>query len=119
MTEIPSPGLGTSGNGEPEQCARTVQTALELGYRHIDTAQMYKNEAAVGDGIDRADVPRQEIFLATKILPDNLAHDDVLATTDESLDRLGVEQVDLLYIHWPMRAYDAEDTLSAFDRLYM
>ncbi|WP_458208503.1 aldo/keto reductase [Haladaptatus sp. NG-SE-30] len=118
MTEIPSPGLGTSGNSDPEQCAETVATALELGYRHIDTAQMYENEAAVGEGIARADVPRDEVFLATKVLPDTLAHDDVLRTTDESLDRLGVEYVDLLYVHWPMRAYEAEDTLPAFDELY-
>jgi 2,5-diketo-D-gluconate reductase B len=78
---------------------------------------MYENEAAVGAGIARADVPRREVFLATKILSDNLAHDDALATADESLDRLGVEYVNLLYVHWPMRAYDAADTLSAFDHL--
>ncbi|WP_458188917.1 aldo/keto reductase [Haladaptatus sp. NG-WS-4] len=118
MREIPSPGLGTSGNSDPEQCAETVETALELGYRHVDTAQMYENEAAVGDGIARADISREDVFLATKVLPDNLAYDDVLETTDESLDRLGVEYVDLLYVHWPMRAYDASDTLPAFDRLY-
>ncbi|SHL50035.1 2,5-diketo-D-gluconate reductase B [Haladaptatus paucihalophilus DX253] len=118
MTEIPSPGLGTSGNKDPEQCAETVRTALSLGYRHIDTAQMYDNESGVGDGIAAADVPREEVFLATKVLPDNLAHDDVLESTAESLDRLGTDYIDLLYVHWPMKAYDAEDTLPAFDTLY-
>ncbi|WP_435156185.1 aldo/keto reductase [Haladaptatus sp. DFWS20] len=117
MTEIPSPGLGTSGNKDAARCAETVQTALELGYRHVDTAQMYENEEPVGEGIARADVPREEVFLATKVLPDNLAHDDVLETTKRSLDRLGTDYVDLLYVHWPMRAYDAENTLPAFDRL--
>ncbi len=117
MTKIPSPGLGTSGNEDPEQCAETVQTALELGYRHVDTAQAYDNEESVGEGIARADVPRDEVFLATKVHPENLARDDVLETTQGSLDRLGTDYVDLLYVHWPMRAYDAEDTLPAFDRL--
>ncbi len=118
MIEIPSPGLGTSGNKDPEQCAETIRTALELGYRHIDTAQMYENEAGVGDGIERADVPREDIFLATKVLPANLAYDDVFSSVEESLDKLGTEYVDLLYVHWPMEAYDAEETLPAFDELY-
>ncbi len=64
------------------------------------------------------DVPREEIFLATKILPDNLAYDDVLETAEESLNKLGTDYVDLLYVHWPMKAYDAENTLPAFDELY-
>ncbi|WP_266079081.1 aldo/keto reductase [Haladaptatus caseinilyticus] len=117
MAEIPSPGLGTSGNKDESQCAKTVQTALELGYRHIDTAQMYDNETPVGVGIAHADVPRDDVFLATKVLPDNLSHDDVLETTQKSLDRLGTDYVDLLYVHWPMRAYEPSDTLPAFDTL--
>ncbi|WP_158058325.1 aldo/keto reductase [Halorussus halophilus] len=117
MTHVPSPGLGTSGNDDPDQCTESVATALELGYRHLDTAQMYENEDAVGDGIAESDVPREDVFLATKVLPENLAPEDVLRTADESLDRLGVEQVDLFYVHWPMKAYDAEETLPAFDEL--
>ncbi|WP_342766294.1 aldo/keto reductase [Haladaptatus sp. AB643] len=118
VIEIPSPGLGTSQNKDPEQCAETIRTALDVGYRHIDTAQMYENEAEVGDGIASSDVPREDIFLATKVLPANLAYDDVFSSVDESLDKLGTEYVDLLYVHWPMEAYDAEDTLPAFDELY-
>jgi 2,5-diketo-D-gluconate reductase B len=114
---LPAPGLGTSGNDEFETCAATVREALELGYRHVDTAQMYDNEAAVGEGIERAAVDRDEVFLATKVHPDNLAPDDVHETARESLDRLGVEQVDLLYVHWPVSAYDAGATLPAFDEL--
>ena len=114
---MPMLGLGTWQNEDPEQCAESVRTALEMGYRHIDTAQIYGNEDAVGDGIAAADVDREEIFLATKVWIDNLEHDDVLETTRESLDRLGVDYVDLLYVHWPSRTYDAEETLGAFSEL--
>ncbi|QLK26118.1 aldo/keto reductase [Natrinema zhouii] len=115
---MPMLGLGTWQNDDPEQCAESVQTALETGYRHIDTAQAYGNEAAVGEGIAAADTDREEVFLATKVWPENLAHDDVLETARDSLDRLGVDSVDLLYVHWPSRTYDAEETLSAFSELY-
>ncbi len=115
---MPMLGLGTWKNSDPATCAESVATALEMGYRHIDTAQAYDNEAAVGDGIDRAAVDREDIFLATKIWIDNLAYDDVLETAKASLDRLGVDSVDLLYVHWPSRTYDAEDTLAAFNELY-
>ncbi|MEZ3143231.1 aldo/keto reductase [Halobaculum sp. MBLA0143] len=107
-------GLGTWENEDAEQCATSVATALEAGYRHVDTAQIYENEAAVGDGIARADVPREDVFLATKVWIDSLAPEDVARTTRESLDRLGVDSVDLLYVHWPARTYEPEATLSAF-----
>jgi 2,5-diketo-D-gluconate reductase B len=115
---LPALGLGTSGNDEFEQCAETVADALELGYRHVDTAQMYDNEEAVGAGIERADVPREEVVVATKVHPDNLAYEDAKTTAHESLDRLGLETVDMLYVHWPTSAYDPEETLRAFDELY-
>jgi len=111
-------GLGTWQNDDPEQCAASVRTALEMGYRNIDTAQGYDNEDAVGRGIETADVPREEVFLATKVDTDSLAHDDVLESTEASLDKLGTDYVDLLYVHWPIETYDAEGTLSAFDELY-
>lgn len=115
--DMPMLGLGTWENDDPEQCADSVRTALEMGYRHVDTAQAYGNEHAVGDGIAAADVDREDVFLATKVWIDSLADDDVLATTEESLERLGVEYVDLLYVHWPARTYDPADTLGAFDEL--
>jgi 2,5-diketo-D-gluconate reductase B len=115
---MPTLGIGTWQNTDPDQCANSVQTALEMGYRHVDTAQAYDNEADVGRGIERADVDREDVFLATKVRIGNLAYDDVLETTEESLNRLGVDSVDLLYVHWPARAYDPEDTLPAFDELY-
>ncbi|WP_276254030.1 aldo/keto reductase [Halomontanus rarus] len=115
---MPMLGLGTWQNTDPEQCAESVRTALEMGYRHVDTAQAYGNEDAVGEGIARADVDREEVFLATKISTANLARDDVLETARDSLDRLGVDTIDLLYVHWPKGEYDPEDTLPAFDELY-
>ena len=116
--EMPMLGLGTWKNSDPTACAESVATALETGYRHIDTAQVYNNEAAVGNGIEQAVVDREEVFLATKIWIDNLAYDNVLETAEASLDRLGVDSVDLLYVHWPSRTYDAEETLAAFNRLF-
>ncbi|WP_248515848.1 aldo/keto reductase [Salinarchaeum laminariae] len=113
----PALGVGTWQNEDPEQCAASVKTALEAGYRHVDTAQIYGNESAVGDGIAAADVDRDDIFLATKVWIDNLDFDDVIATTEESLDKLGVDAVDLLYVHWPARAYEPEETFSAFAEL--
>ena len=114
---IPALGIGTWQNEDPEQCAESVRTALEAGYRHVDTAQIYGNESAVGDGIAAADVERDDIFLATKVWIDELQHDDVIASTEESLEKLGVDRVDLLYVHWPAREYEPEDSLSAFAEL--
>ncbi|GAA0659336.1 aldo/keto reductase [Salarchaeum japonicum] len=115
---MPVLGIGTWQNEDPAQCAQSVQTALDMGYRHVDTAQIYGNEDAVGDGIEQADVARDDVFLATKIWTSELSHDDVLESFEESLDKLGTDYVDLLYVHWPANEYDAADTLSAFDELY-
>jgi diketogulonate reductase-like aldo/keto reductase len=115
---MPALGFGTWQNDDHEQCVESVRTALEVGHRHIDTAQAYGNEAAVGEGIDAASVDREDVFLATKVWIDQLAHDDVLASTEASLDRLGTDYLDLLYVHWPADAYGPEGTLSAFEELY-
>ena len=117
MDALPPIGFGTWQNDDHEQCAESVRTALEVGYRHVDTAQAYENEAAVGEGIATSSVDREDVFLATKVNTPNLAYDDVLETTAASLDRLGVDAVDLLYVHWPLDAYDPEGTLAAFDEL--
>ena len=116
--DFPAMGLGTSGNKDPETCRRTVAEALEMGYRHVDTAQMYDNEEPVGEGIADADVDREEVLLATKVHPSNLAYEDAKDTARESLDRLGVDAVDLLYVHWPMRAYEPEESLRAMNELH-
>ncbi|WP_435073773.1 aldo/keto reductase [Halorubrum sp. HHNYT27] len=114
---MPVLGLGTWENEDPAQCAASVTTALETGYRHVDTAQIYGNEAAVGDGIATADVDRDDVFLATKVWINQLAPEDVVASTRESLEKLGTEYVDLLYVHWPAGAYDPAETLPAFAEL--
>jgi len=115
---MPTLGLGTWQNTDPQQCADSVRTALDVGYRHVDTAQAYGNEAAVGEGIVAADVDREDVFLATKVWIDQLSHEDVLHSARESLNDLGVDSVDLLYVHWPAGDYDPEDTLRAFEQLY-
>nr|WP_302082853.1 aldo/keto reductase [Salinibaculum sp. KK48] len=115
---MPMLGLGTWENTDHDQCADSVQTALEMGYRHIDTAQAYRNEDAVGEGIAAADVDREEVFLATKVWTSKLSHEKVIQSTNASLDALGVDYVDLLYVHWPANEYDPEETLAAFEQLY-
>lgn len=113
---VPAVGLGTMGLDTPSE-AEAVTTALEMGYRHVDTAQIYGNESVVGDAIAASAVPREDVFLATKVWADKLAYDDVIESTRESMDRLGVESLDLLYVHRPIDAYDPEETLAAFDHL--
>ncbi len=115
---MPVLGLGTWQNDDHEQCTESVRRALALGYRHVDTAQIYRNEAAVGDAIEQASIPREDIFLATKVWIRNLSYEDVLGSTQASLERLGTDYLDLLYVHWPSGAYEPADTLAAFDDLY-
>lgn len=115
---MPGLGLGTWQNDDPKQCEASVRTALETGYRHIDTAQAYGNETAVGRGIATSNVDRESVFLATKLWTDNLGYDAVFESTAESLDRLGTDYVDLLYVHWPAGDYDPEETLGALEELY-
>ncbi|MFC4448311.1 aldo/keto reductase [Halorussus aquaticus] len=113
---MPTFGLGTY-QMDYDECVESVRTALRMGYRHIDTAEGYDNEDAVGDAVDEYGIGREDLFLATKIGPQNLDYDHVLTNADESLDRLGVEYVDLLYVHWPTGEYEATDTLEAFVEL--
>ena len=114
---MPVLGLGTWENDDPAQCTESVANALDAGYRHVDTAQIYGNEAAVGEGIAASDVDRDEIFLASKVWIDNLSPADVASSTRESLDKLGVDAVDLMYVHWPAGEYEPEETLPAFGEL--
>jgi 2,5-diketo-D-gluconate reductase B len=113
MDELDDVGLGTMGIEDPA----TIETAIDLGYRHLDTAQIYDNESVVGDGVSRADCDRSTLFVATKVWIDRFEYDDVIQSTIESLDRLGMEYVDLLYVHRPRGQYDPDETLAAFDEL--
>ncbi|MFO7926634.1 MAG: aldo/keto reductase [Halobacteriota archaeon] len=114
---MPGLGLGTWQNDDPDACAESVRIAVEMGYRHVDTAQIYRNEGAVGRGLTEASVDRDDVFLATKVWINKLAYDDVIELTEESLERLGTDYLDLLYVHWPSGEYDPEETLSAFEQL--
>ena len=98
---IPVLGYGTWRNNDPKECVNGVKWALEHGYRHIDTAQMYGNEAEVGEGIRLSGVPREEIYLTTKLNNDNHGYENAKRTIDESLERLGTDYLDLFLIHWP------------------
>jgi 2,5-diketo-D-gluconate reductase B len=113
---VPALGFGTwalSGNAA-YQATRMV---LDLGYRHIDTAQIYGNEAEIGRAIRESGLPRGEIFLTTKIAPSNLRKADVRHSHEESLKRLGLDHVDLLLIHWPNASIPLGETLEALTRL--
>ena len=116
--DVPRLGLGTYQNTDPEQCAESVRTALETGYRHVDTAQGYENEEYVGEGIAASDVDRGDVYLATKITTSQLAYEDALSSTRESAEKLGVDAVDLVYVHWPIRTYDPAGTTRALNELY-
>jgi diketogulonate reductase-like aldo/keto reductase len=97
---IPALGCGTwqlRGN----ECTAIVAEALRVGFRHIDTAQGYANEAEVGAGIRESGVPRSEIFLTTKVRPDFASRTKLLRSVEDSLGRLGLDVIDLLLIHWP------------------
>ncbi|WP_128475932.1 aldo/keto reductase [Halorussus pelagicus] len=110
-------GLGTYQIEAYDECVETVGQALRMGYRHIDTAEGYDNEDAVGDAVADSDVDRDDVFLATKVSPDNLDYDHVLTSAADSFERLGVDFVDLLYVHWPTGEYETTDTLEAFAEL--
>ena len=94
-----------------------VEAAIDLGYRHLDTAQVYGNEAVVGEAVANSDVPREELTVATKLWVTDLAPGDVRGSARASLDRLGLSYVDLLYVHRPREAYDPAGTLPALDEL--
>jgi diketogulonate reductase-like aldo/keto reductase len=97
---IPAIGLGT-WTLKDSTCAEIVASAIRGGYRHIDTARMYDNEAAVGEGLRASGVARDEIFVTTKVWRDDIADGDLQRSAEASLKRLGLDQVDLLLIHWP------------------
>ena len=115
-TAVPAIGLGT-WQAKGEECSEAVRKALNLGYRHIDTAQAYENERAVGKGIKESDVERGEIFLTTKVWRDRLEPKKLKDSVDESLEKLGTDYVDLLLIHWPFPDLDLEGALEKMNEL--
>lgn len=109
---MPVIGFGTwEINGT--RCTDAVSNALNIGYRHIDTAQIYGNEKEVGKGIRASGIKRDEIFLTTKVATGNLTATRIIRTTDESLERLDTGYVDLLLIHWPTSTMNLGECLEA------
>ena len=113
--KIPAIGLGTwelSGR----TCSRIVEQALRLGYRHIDTAQIYENEREVGEGLRASGVRRDEVFVTTKVWTSHFAPNDLERSAKESLARLRLTDVDLLLLHWPNPQIPLTETLGALAR---
>lgn len=113
---IPAIGLGT-WELRGRDCARVVEQALRLGYRHVDTAQMYENEREVGDGVRSSGVPRNDVFVTTKVWTTHFAPLDLERSTKESLARLRFDHVDLLLLHWPNPQVPLSETLGALARM--
>ncbi len=111
---IPAIGFGT-WDLPSDRVQHLVEHAIGLGYRHVDTAQMYKNETPVGAGIKSSGIARDEIFLTTKIWPDEFTSDAFRRATDERLKLLGVDQVDLLLLHWPSKTVPLAETIEALN----
>lgn len=112
--QIPALGFGTF-ELEPADAEAMVAHALEVGYRHIDTAQMYKNEEAVGRGIAKSGVAREDIFLTTKVWTDQFSDGDLQASVRKSLEKLGTDYVDLILLHWPNPEISLKETLGALN----
>ena len=117
--EIPQLGFGVY-QVPPEETADTVATALEVGYRHIDTAEMYRNEKGVGEGIARSGIDRGEIFVTSKLNNGFHRRDDALRAFDQTLADLGSEYLDLFLIHWPLPGIDVDyvETWKALEEIY-
>jgi 2,5-diketo-D-gluconate reductase A len=115
--QIPQLGFGVF-QVPPEDAAEAVTRALDVGYRHIDTAAAYQNEAGVGEAIVNGDLERGDVFVTTKLWNDHHGHDSALRALDRSLERLGFDYVDLYLIHWPVPARDDYvETWQAFTEL--
>jgi 2,5-diketo-D-gluconate reductase A len=116
--EIPQLGFGVF-QVPPEDTQEVVEEALEVGYRHIDTARAYRNERGVGAAIAASGIPREEIFVTTKLWNSQQGYESTLGAFRKSLDRLGLDRIDLYLIHWPVPTEGrALDTWRAFERIH-
>ncbi|MGM7701425.1 aldo/keto reductase [Pseudalkalibacillus sp. Hm43] len=115
--EMPRLGFGVFKVEEGSEVIDSVKTALEVGYRSIDTAAIYKNEEGVGQAIKDANVPREELFITTKVWNKDQGYESTLKAFDESLEKLGLDYVDLYLIHWPVEG-KYNDTWKAMEKLY-
>lgn len=115
--KMPYFGLGVYLSEDGQEVINAVKWALDEGYRHVDTASVYKNESGVGRGITESSVPREEVFLVSKVWNSDQGYDSTLKAFDDSLARLGTDYLDLYLIHWPV-AGKYKDTWRALERLY-
>lgn len=123
--EIPCVGFGTYLTPDGDTCVNSVKEALSAGYRHIDTAEFYANEESVGKALAESGIPRDEVFVTTKLWNTNQGYDSALRHFEMSAKKLGLDTVDMYLIHWPMaKDFVADypktllDTWRAFERLY-
>ena len=114
--QIPLLGLGVYQSRPGEETQRAVEAALAVGYRHVDTARAYGNERDVAEGIVASGVPRDEVFVTTKLWNSDQGYDETLRACDASLARLGTERVDLYLVHWPVQKL-RNDTWRAMEKL--
>ncbi|MFS0726088.1 aldo/keto reductase [Paenibacillus sp. 1P07SE] len=115
--KMPWLGLGVWKVEDGNEVVQAVEAAIQSGYRSIDTAAAYKNEAGVGDGVRNSGVARKDLFVTTKIFNSDQGYDEALAAFENSNQKLGLEYVDLLLIHWPVKG-KYKDTWRAMEKLY-
>lgn len=115
--EMPYLGLGVYLSKDGQEVINAVKWALQDGYRHIDTASIYANEEGVGSGIKASGIPREEVFLVSKVWNSDQGYDSTLKAFDDSLHRLGTDYLDLYLIHWPVDG-KYKETWKALERLY-
>jgi methylglyoxal/glyoxal reductase len=115
--EIPYVGLGVFKMTDPQETVQAVQTAIESGYRSVDTAAIYKNEESVGEGVRNSKVNRKDLFITSKVWNSDQGYDSTLKAFDESLKKLDMSYLDLYLIHWPVEG-KYKDTWKALERLY-
>ncbi len=115
--QMPYFGLGVYLSEDGKEVANAVNWALQEGYRHIDTASIYKNEAGVGEGIRQSGISRQEVFVVSKVWNDDQGYESTLKAYEDSLNRLQLDYLDLYLVHWPV-AGKFKDTWRAMEYLY-
>ncbi|WP_242785067.1 aldo/keto reductase [Bacillus cereus] len=115
--KMPMIGLGVYKAKEGDEVKQAVKTALEVGYRSIDTATVYENESGVGEAIRESGIPREDLFITTKVWNDDQGYEETLEAFEKSLKKLQMDYVDLYLIHWPVRGKYV-DTYRALEKLY-
>lgn len=115
--KMPYLGLGVFQSEEGSEVVNAVKHAIRCGYRHIDTASMYKNEVGVGKGVRESSIPRSDVFVTTKLWNSDHGYDSTMKAFEQSLNRLGFDYIDLYLIHWPV-AGKFNDTWKAFEEIY-